>query len=151
MINDDQNFAMDLTGWRHLQSRFKTLLGLASGRHLTSSARTKMMDFIKEEKWHSYDAGELRLGLGWSRSAKAWKPEIVAGSLYLAFLAMLWLDISSRERSLLPCANPHCGRFFVTDKRNQVYCESNCASKVAKRRWWNANGGKRREAKNKIP
>jgi hypothetical protein len=103
-------------------------------------------EFFSSEGWHQFDAGHTRLGLAWRTETKAWAPQIIAGSLYLAFVSMLWLDISDRRITLLRCANPRCGEYFTTDRPNTKYCiDKKCALNVAHRKWWNAKGAGRRK------
>jgi hypothetical protein len=148
---DHKDFLIDLAGWAHLHRRFRQLCSFAAGgSRLSAANRKNITDFLCEESWNEFDAGPLRLGLEWNTTRSGWTPQIVTASLYQAFVAMLWLDISRREQMLLYCANSSCGKLFVTSRTNKLYCDAACAAKVARLKWWRTKGKKNRQKK-RIP
>jgi hypothetical protein len=149
-LGDGNDFCADLTGWIHLKKRFDLLLSQAESN--TSASKREITRFFHGEGLHQYDAGRVSLGLDWvagergpGKIRKTWEPQLVTDSLYLAFVAMVWLDIAVRGRRWLRCANVKCGEYFSTERRNQSYCQSKCAGAVAKRGWWNRKGAARRK------
>jgi hypothetical protein len=142
---DKQDFLMDVTGWISLKQRFS--LWLEAAQQKDSKGRAELLGLFKTEGLFSFDAGTITLGLTWKSSA--WVPQIKTDSLYAAFTAMLWLDISARDRMLLCCENSECRRLFITEKTNKKFCDSVCASQVAKRRWWRAHGARWRRQRSK--
>jgi len=51
---------------------------------------------------------------------------------------------------LRTCQNPDCpAPRFIARRKDQVYCNSDCAALLAKRRWWAKHGEQWREARNK--
>ena len=135
-VGDQLDFLMDITGWLHLQERFQKLLALAAqpGR----DARRQLCELITRETWYGFDEGYVHLGLEWKPDAL--KPQIVAGSLYLAFVVMLWLDIAANGRKMLRCADSECGKYFPTERSDKFYCSPECALTVARRTWWRKHG-----------
>jgi hypothetical protein len=154
-LGDGKDFCVDLTGWISLKKRFDLLMSLAESN--TSVSKREITRFFRSEGWHQYDAGRVSLGLDWvaeergpGKIRNTWEPQLLTDSLYLAFVAMVWLDIAVRGRRWLRCANVKCGEYFSTEKRNQSYCQLRCAEAVAKRRWWNETGSARRKAAKEL-
>lgn len=141
---DQSDFLMDLTGWVILKRRF--MLWLAAAEQPRN--RRDVLKLMDTESWHAFDAGQLNFGMVLQN--REWIPQVRPHSLYMAFVAMLWLDIAAKDRMLLRCADPECGRFFITDRRDKKYCDSECALRVARRSWWRAHGSQwRRKRKSR--
>ena len=135
-LGDSEDFLMDIEGWIVLKQRFS--LWLRAAQEKGPTARAKLLKLIENEGSFSFDGGSFSLGLAWQSSS--WLPQIRTQSLYLAFVAMLWLDISARDRMILCCANSKCGRYFTTERPNKKYCDPICGSQVARRHWWRVHG-----------
>jgi len=133
---DQKDFLMDLSGWRSLHQRFQRLQEVAAAP--TRNGRRTLCDLLSRESNLDFDAGNLHLGLEWK--AEAFQPQIVTSSLYMAFVAMLWLDVTARGRRLLRCADPGCGKYFSTERPNKIYCDPICALRTSRRNWWRRNG-----------
>src|SRR5690242_7084038 len=114
------------------------MLWLQAAEKRGRSRQIQVQKLLENEGWFTYDGGQIFLGLEWRHGA--WIPQIKIVSLYQAFVAMLRLDISARDLTILRCANPECGKLFTTEKRNKIYCDSVCAALVTKRRWWRKHG-----------
>ena len=66
-------------------------------------------------------------------------PDDLLGAIWLAFVGF-----SDRARK---CQNPTCptSPYFLASRRDQKFCDENCARLVAKRRWWSKQGARWRE------
>jgi hypothetical protein len=115
-------------------------------RHATGNASFSTClggELIARETWDWFDAGSLHMGLAWKLHAL--QPQIVADSLYLAFVLMLWLDIAAKGRRVLRCADSECAKYFITERSNKLYCSPACALTVARRNWWRKHGNEWRQ------
>jgi hypothetical protein len=148
-LDDGADFCADLEGWLYLKGRFDQLISLAEKG--TRQSRDEIAAFFRAECVAAGDAGHFGLELAWkqhefaSTVTEQCMPCLVADSLYLAFVAMVWLDFAVEGRRLLRCANPRCGQYFSSENPTQLYCQGTCAQNVARRNWWNNKGSERRK------
>jgi hypothetical protein len=133
---DQKDFLMDLSGWQSLHQRFQKMLKVAAEPDY--KAHRELCHLLTRESNLDFDAGNVHLGLEWEQAA--YQPRIVAGSLYMAFVAMLWLDVAARGRKLLRCADPGCSKYFSTERPDKIYCDRICALRTSRRNWWRRHG-----------
>jgi len=132
---EEQGLWLDLEGWITLRRRFGLWLEAATTTDYEDRCK-KLKTLMDREGLFALDIGEISLGLA----------QVKPASLYGAFVAMLCLDTATKGRMVLRCENPLCRKLFCTEKRNKKYCDSSCAAKVTKRRWWNKQGSERRRS-----
>jgi len=133
------DFSMNLEAWRRQHARTNELLGLAASHRERDKKKLSRLFALAQRA--EMKAGELRPVV---ESGRALRLKLVATSLWDALLMMLWLDLGATQFRVLQCADPACRRFFTTDRPNRIYCETACAARVAKRKWWRKKGAQRR-------
>ena len=84
----------------------------------------------------------------WGYQGKAPTAEFHVSDLYYY---MCFLVMFQKLGSLRRCQNPDCGTpRFIARRTDQVFCTTDCAELIAKRRWWAENGNAWRKQRKRL-
>ena len=125
---------MDAMGWLYLKEQFAWLMAVAKPEQ--SHFNTEGLNtLLNPGASNPFDAGNLTVSFEWDEERQLRIPTLVPQTLYQAFVVMLWLDVSTRNKRLRRCENPQCCSYFVAEKANKKFCDNTCALRVTQRRY----------------
>jgi len=156
---EDGAFAFDSSEWRTKQKylwRLWDFNGKRDPRGLSELSLlfgNESLDLRDDPNWFLAQHGlETDAPAGseflWVQKRSVLTLEIRARSLYrhMCFLVML-----AKPGSLRYCENPNCmSPRFRAGRSDHIYCTSDCAELIAKRRWWAENGNEWRKQRKKL-
>jgi hypothetical protein len=122
-------------------SEVKTRLGIDSTDNLEHYTLAKLDKDHRNPKLRPFE-----VDLDYQAQVLTAKIQVPDLYRYMCFLIMF-----ERLGSLRRCQNPDCGSpRFIAGRSDQIFCTTDCAELIAKRRWWAEHGNVWRKQRKKL-
>jgi hypothetical protein len=148
---NSRKFFFRSRAWREQQKYFRQYWDWNSKHSTWDVVRSDMASELTH--WQVVNAPELsHPGLEVSdirNLGKNFTIVLEAGTLWQYLCTLLAFQNVGELRR---CGNPDCpAPRFIAKRKDQIFCTSDCAALIAKRRWWSVNGANWRKNRKEAP